>query len=263
MPSVDLRAGRHQHLGDHAVARRRQRVLHLHRLEHHQHVAAGDRRARPRRSACLTSPGIGARMSSPARLLPRRRRRAGRAPRRRCASAPSKTVTVRRRPWRRRSGAPRPSTASASSPSAPGRVTSIAPPVDRGTGPARAPRSAPRAPPASSARRAPAAPRARSRPAVRPRRAARRPPAPPARQHLRADAGAARSAPRGRRSISPVSTRPAAKSRLPRQPRQEPEVGRRARDPRRVERRAPAAPAPRRGSARARSAWRSSGRSTG
>ena len=165
-------------------------------------------------------------------------------PRQTSASAPSKTVTApaatatpnrRAAPsMRSRELARRPSRR----PRPPARR--------RGTAPARAPR--PRPPRASSPSLQPHRPRERrpereARQRRRPPRAAPPPPAPPPPAPPPTARRGAVSAARSR-SISPVSTRPAAKSALPHQPRQEPEVGRRTRRPASPPAPAPAAPAP-------------------
>ena len=145
----------------------------------------------------MTSPGIGARMSSPRGLPPRRRRqrvghREDHAPRRRRRPSPL-------RPADRDPEAPRRAVdrdrqlARRRQPS-----TSTAPPVDRGTAPARAPRSARRAPRRASSRSVRASGAQSAKPVSgpprveQPRRRQRR-----HRQHLRRRRAAARSAPPG------------------------------------------------------------------
>ena len=92
-------------LEDDGVARRADRVAHLHRLEDEDRVAALERSRRARRGPRGRRPGIGAVMTS-IRSRPRRRRRCGRlaAGRRPAPVRPATASAAARRPGRSRAG---------------------------------------------------------------------------------------------------------------------------------------------------------------
>ena len=250
-----LRACRHQHLGDHPVPGRGR----AHAPSSSPRAPPAPRRAPPPPRAAaasgLTSPGIGARISSPPGALARPREGVGHPEDLRLRALEDGDC----RPGARRAEAlRRPSMHGASSPSAQPVTATPRPSTRNRPGPQHLDRTSRDLPPPPAAPPRQRPPRARSRPEGRapeqPGRRQRRD-----RQHIRRrrhGRGQRREVPLDQPGVDP----PGGEILLPHQPREEPQVGDAARDARRVQRRAPAAPARSPASARGRSAWRSSGR---